>query len=329
MKRPFFCYLAVTLCMPLIPSSWVQASETQITIEGNQRCLRSDGLPGHTTGRFPNSGNPNQISKQNIRYCFPLNPLKNTYPKKQGGSIGVALNGITIRPGTADYWDATSRRGHSRNASSGWNLEGLGSREVLGMDDNNAHVDNKGLYHYHGVADALVEATRNDGSLIGYAADGFEIHYVKNQLSSFRLKSGTRGSGPKGQYDGSYNEDWQYVDKSGTLDRCNGGQLNGKFVYFATVTYPFFPRCLWGSASHDFGMSQRSNDAQKNNQGSARFSNQGSRPNRQGPPRAALIACTQLTNRSACSFSARNREITGLCRQVPNGSLACVPNRAR
>ena len=72
------------------------------------------------------------------------------------GSVGIALNGVQFRPGTADYYDAQSPRGFSRDSSSGWNLEGLGARELLGMDNNNAHVDNRGLYHYHGVADVIV-----------------------------------------------------------------------------------------------------------------------------------------------------------------------------
>ena len=119
------------------------------------------------------------------------------------------------------------------------------------MDQNNAHVDQRGLYHYHGTSKAL--ARQGKGTLIGYAADGFEIHYLgKAKKSSYQLKKGTRPSAPGGRYDGTYNQDWHYVAGSGALDRCNGGSLNGKFVYFATDTYPFFPRCLWGTISEDF-----------------------------------------------------------------------------
>ena len=32
----------------------------------------------------------------------------------------------------------------------------------------------------------------------------------------------------------------------------NGGTLNGKYVYFATDEFPFFPRCHWGNVSKDF-----------------------------------------------------------------------------
>lgn len=47
-------------------------------------------------------------------------------------TVGIAKNGIIIRPGTADYFDASSPRGHSCNRSSGWNLDGMGPDNTLG-----------------------------------------------------------------------------------------------------------------------------------------------------------------------------------------------------
>ena len=231
-----------------------QDAEMKMIVEPDLRCFVGNSLPDHDTGTFPNKGNPNRISVQNIRLCMPSKP-----PNTQGdvaqyirGSIGVAINGIQFRPGTADYYDAKSPRGFSRNPASGWNLEGLGARDKLGMDHNNAHVDKSGLYHYHGVADALWKSTR--ATLIGYAADGYDIHYNGPRMtSSYQLKKGHRVFPPGDVHDGTYNEDWEYVAGSGRLDECNGGKnLYGRFVYYATDTYPFFPRCLWGVISDDF-----------------------------------------------------------------------------
>lgn len=323
------------LALTALTALAVYANNATISTTTNQRCISSNGLPDHDTGRFPNSGNPHTISEQNINYCFPLNPTKGNTAKMQRGSIGVALNGVTIRPGTADYWDDSSPRGHSRDRSSGWNLEGMGSSDKLGIDTNNAHVDNRGLYHYHGVAEALVASTSDQGSIIGYAADGFEIHYVPGQTSSYQLKSGTRASGPGGKYDGSYVEDWEYVAGSGTLDKCNGGELDGKFVYFATETYPFFPRCLWGKASSDFGLNGGDNNVNNRDKPSNNFRNaNGSklqRPTnndqgqRRGPPAEALAACQGLSTGDSCSFSARGHSISGSCRVIRNGDTACAP----
>ena len=92
-----------------------------------------------------------------------------------------------------------------------------------------------------------------DGTLFGYAADGFEIHYVGSDAqSSWQLKAGERASGPGGARDGTYVQDYEFVEGSGTLDECNGGTLDGQYVYFATDTYPFFPRCFRGTVSSDF-----------------------------------------------------------------------------
>jgi hypothetical protein len=178
-----------------------------------------------------------------LKYCFPKNPERNWRAVRGTPNVGIALNGIVIRPGTADWYDASSPRGFSRNQASGWNLEGMGSASALGIDKNNAHVDNRGLYHYHGPPPSVVL----QGSLIGYAADGFEIHYVgKTAQPSYRLKKGTRPTAPGGKYDGRFVQDWEYVKGSGVLDECNGANLEGRYVYFATDTFPFFPRCHWG-----------------------------------------------------------------------------------
>lgn len=122
---------------------------------------------------------------------------------------------------------------------------------MLGMDSNNAHVDHRGLYHYHAPAPALT--TSLDGTLIGYAADGFPIHYVGDRAQpSWQLKTGTRPTAPKGRYDGTYEQDWKHVAGSGNLDECNGASVNGSYVYFATDSFPFFPRCFRGTVSADF-----------------------------------------------------------------------------
>ena len=56
-----------------------------------------------------------------------------------------------------------------------------------------------------------------------------------------------------GKYDGAFKEDYIFVEGSGDLDECNGKFVNGIYKYFATETFPFFPRCHWGKISKDFG----------------------------------------------------------------------------
>ncbi|MEM7190042.1 MAG: YHYH protein [Pseudomonadota bacterium] len=226
--------------------------EVEITKQGGEICIRSNGIPEHAIGQFPNRGNPHRVRAQRVDVCVPADPRKNSRAQSIRGSIGIAINGVTIRPGTADFYDPSSRRGFSRDRSSGWNLEGMGAAELLGLDQNNAHVDRRGLYHYHGSPTGLLPDLPD--SMMGWAADGFELHIAPSGTSSsWRLKPGERPTPPYGRYDGTYVEDWEFAAGSGTLDECNGGMLNGRFVYFVTPTYPFYPRCLWGTPSRDFG----------------------------------------------------------------------------
>ena len=110
---------------------------------------------------------------QDIEVCVSADPQKGDAARPVR-TTGIAANGVLIRPGTADYYDASSPRGHSRDRSSGWNLDGIGAAETLGLDTQNAHVGPRGEYHYHGVPVALV--TPDETSFIGWAADGFPIY---------------------------------------------------------------------------------------------------------------------------------------------------------
>ena len=241
-KTPFF--LAVTLLSMTVISAFAATQAIKIYKTNNQICVESNGIPDHEVGQFPRRGNPHSIKAQKIKFCVTSNPTKGEYAQIVR-TVGVAENGIIIRPGTADYFDASSPRGHSRDRSSGWNLDGMGPNNTLGLDHENAHVDKRGLYHYHGIAPALAEAVPN--SRIGWAADGYEIHYVSNSIKpSYMLKRGSRPTAPGGVFDGSYNEDFEFVTGFGDLDECNGAVVNGTYKYFATDTYPFFPRCLFG-----------------------------------------------------------------------------------
>ena len=166
-------------------------------------------------------------------------------------TVGVTLTGIPIRPGTAAWYDSSSPKKHSQNQSSGLNLEAIRPFEkIFGIDEYNGHLDFKGLYHYHKPNPSLLSSGQ---SLIGYAADGFEILYIPGKFkTSWRLKEGNRKIEPFGKYDGSFKEDYEFINGSGDLDECNGKMLHGTYRYFATNNFPFFPRCHWGNVSKDF-----------------------------------------------------------------------------
>ena len=234
------------------------ASENKVEIKttDGRRCFKSNGIPDHPTGHFPNRGNPNFITAQDIRVCITIEPTRGPIPQTIKGIIGIAINGVPFRPNTAGFWDQTARRGHSRRGNKNWSLDIFGAPGKLGLDFNNGHVGRGGMYHYHGIARSL---TRTSGSsLVGYAGDGFEIHYLPNEIKSgWQLKTGKRPpDAPPGNYDGSFNEDYESLGGKNRLDQCNGGKIRGQYSYFITDNYPFVPRCLYGKISPDFGRSR-------------------------------------------------------------------------
>lgn len=352
-KTKLVALAATTVTVGVLSAQAIAASNAvRITETNGQRCVISNGIPDHQTGQFPNNGNPHSISTQDVKLCVDATPVKGSTAKDMRGTIGFALNGVIIRPGTADWYDGSSSRGHSRDRSSGWNLDGVGAREMLGLDSNNAHVGPNGEYHYHAPSDGILASA--EGTLIGYAADGHEIHYMGSQVaSSWQLKSGTRGTAPGGQYDGTYNQDFHYVAGSGNLDQCNGGSMNGKYVYFATDNYPFFPRCAYGEISSDFtpGGGQRAkgqgqdqtqglgkrigklfgkNDNHQQSaslRGNNRQNGQQRRGDRQGPPQFAFAACKTKAVGNTCSMTTPRGQISGQCVLTPDQQTACRPQR--
>lgn len=245
--------------------------------EEQQRCFNSNALPDHSTGTFPNRGNPNAIAPQQLSMCVTTNPVRGISPQPIRGSMGIAINGVPFRPTTAGFYDPNGRRGHSRNGDRNWSLDIHGAPGKLGLDFNNAHVGRGGLYHYHGIAKSLTDTSGS--SLIGYAADGFEMHYIGSEaVSGYQLKDGDRpAGGPPGEYDGTWNEDYVHVPGEGRLDECNGGMLDGRYVYFVTDTYPFVGRCLWGAISKDFAGGEHARERRGGGRGERRGRGRGGR----------------------------------------------------
>ena len=233
------------------------------------RVFEADGVPDHATGNFPNSGNPNRMSPQRYRMRVPLRPEAGPQiTPLPRGLFGIALNGVMFDPSTAEFWNNDPR--------SGWNYDALSGRINLGIDRNNAHVQPTGAYHYHGIPTGLIARLAQPGRpvMIGYSADGFPMYGPQGYRlasdpasplvdlrPSWRLREGSRPGGfggPGGRFDGSFNEDYEYVEGHGDLDRCNGRTgvtaeyPNGTYYYVVTATFPFVPRCFIGTPDASF-----------------------------------------------------------------------------
>jgi len=247
------------------------AARLSVSVADGIRTIKSDGLPDHQPGQFPNSGNPHSISSKSYIFEVPLKPRKAGRSTELGHqNFGVALNGVPFDALTAEFWN--------RDRSSGWNIEALSGKLNLGLDRHNAHVQPDGAYHYHGLPTGLLEQFpyRDKPALLGYAADGFPIYgpygYQNSNepgsnmielRASHRVISGTRPSGPGGAYDGTYVQDYEYAPGMGDLDACNGRDgvtpeyPDGTYYYVLTASFPFIPRCWVGEPSHSGGFALR------------------------------------------------------------------------
>ncbi|MBS1953656.1 MAG: YHYH protein [Cyanobacteria bacterium SZAS-4] len=245
--------------------AYALTTNVRIFFEGNYRVIDSNGIPNHPTGQFPNQNNPNSISEQSYQFRMLREPVfASTVTALFLEPFGVAVNGIPFDPGANEFWN--------RDRNSGWQYEPM-FQHSLGLDDSNAHVQPNGAYHYHGLPTGLLNklAQAPHPVLIGYAADGFPIYApfgykeAKNNRSSmtklrssYRLKGGTRPSGPGGRYDGSFVQDYEYVANAGDLDQCNGRfgvtteYPKGIYHYIVTDTFPYIPRQWKGTPDESF-----------------------------------------------------------------------------
>lgn len=241
-------------------------STSQWTCAGTVRTLVSNGIPNHATGTFPTVGNPNTISVQNIRFTATTAP-RLTAVASSLTITGYARNGVKFEPGTAQT--CTTNCGNNGQDNTGpWRIEALGQSYFrFGTDQNNAHVQPNGEYHYHGMPEGLITST-NAMILVGFAADGFPIYarygYVsasepgsglKTLASSYRLKAVLDTGRPSTTIAaaGTFTQDYDYVEGLGDLDQCNGRVgvtpefPSGIYYYVITDAYPYISRCVKGA----------------------------------------------------------------------------------
>ena len=188
----------------LVPADQAPPFENKvsITVEDDYRIVRSNSIPQHKVGKFPNEGNPNRMSEQKVDLKLPVNPTANQQSTPAQKAVGVLLNGVFIESGTGENWTGNGS-GHP------WNYEALRGALPFGLDENHAHVQPGGKYHYHGQPTGLLAkydiSPDTHSPLIGWAFDGFPIYAlygysnptdpkseVVEMTSSFQLKKGDR-----------------------------------------------------------------------------------------------------------------------------------------
>lgn len=237
------------------------------------RKVTSNGIPDHEVGTFPNPNCPNTIAPYSVSASITLTPVS-TGNASQVTVVGYAMNGVKFDPNTAG-----SCSGSGTNATcsligntGNWNIEALGQTSFnFGTDDNNAHVQPTGDYHYHGMPEGILDKVGKGmaPTLVGFALDGFPIYArygysdpgntssaVKVIQGSYQLKATPDAGRPSAEtYPmGAFRQDYEYVAGSGDLDECNGrfGATPefpcGIYHYYITDSYPFIQRCVKGTA---------------------------------------------------------------------------------
>jgi hypothetical protein len=243
-------------------SSWVCNSTT--------RTMTANGIPDHAVvgGNFATP-----ISTQNITVNVPINPVVASITPIT--NIGYVLNGVKMDPATNGSCTSTATStapggGCVMAMGSGpWVLEAFGGAFVFGTDENNAHVQPNGQYHYHAAPEGYITAL-NLGqamTLVGFAVDGFPIYArygftdandassaIKLLTPSYRKKAvPDAGRPPVAIFSmGTFTPDYEYVAGLGDLDECNGcfgvtPQFpNGIYHYLITDSFPYIQRCIKG-----------------------------------------------------------------------------------
>ena len=99
----------------------------------------------------------------------------------------------------------------------------------------------------------------------GYSQPQDNASEITELQPSYRLKKGQRPGGvrgdrigPGGVYDGTFVNDYEFVEGRGDLDACNGRFCvtpeypDATYAYFLTYHWPSVPRMLRGTADESF-----------------------------------------------------------------------------
>ncbi len=264
-------YILGSIVGESIPSLWINymtdsyeiddevyGTKTVVTVDGETRYITTNALPNHDTGQFPSNANPNTISAQDNSYELPIEWVYTDW-QWWAREPWVAINWIKFEPETAERVECDTWETYRIEAKQN-------TFDVIGLDDQNAHVQPTGTYHYHGISEDLVEyADHGHGEdlvHVWFAKDGFSMYYSKSWAyePSYTLSSELR-SWTSCEYrgldveidwsvpDGTYVSDWIFDESLWDLDECNGVIIDGEYSYLLTDDFPYIPRCLQGEVA--------------------------------------------------------------------------------
>lgn len=241
-----------------------------VSYNNNYIYVESSGIPSY----FVNYAGHSLFQPVDQDYTFRIQrePQEETGTRTTlfTGAIGVGVDGSPFfHHGDAKSWDGSgfTQSGYDIWHSLAWEYEGLD------MDGSHGHSTAQNVYHHHVGNVELFDRTDSTqhSPLVGFAFDGFPIYgpygyasaydstsgitrmtssyQVRNITARTSLPDGTALTNPSdwgptinNSYPlGSLEEDYEYVDGSGTLDTLNGRWCItpeypcGTYAYFVAI----------------------------------------------------------------------------------------------
>ena len=258
-----------------------------ISVSGGQCTFQTNAIPNHNfnvNGSFATA-----VSAQNDTYTITASPaLAGSNTALELGESAIFLNGVKLDILPAACYNVGSEPLGNEKIGCGqdqianpWRYDPMSSLNNFGTDDNNAHTQPDGTYHYHGNPLAMFDvncvSNMSASPVIGFAADGYPVFgpcfddmgTIRKAQSSYVLKNsgGARqnevgyttpvagqGTVASNNYDGQFRGDWEYSAGAGDLDECNGMTVNGQYGYYVTDTFPWVMNCYKGTPNSNFSM---------------------------------------------------------------------------
>jgi hypothetical protein len=241
------------------------AGDLRIETDNNTCTFITNAIPNHDFNDGAR-GFPNDVAAQDDRYTVTANPTvaATSTPLSLTMDNAILLNGVKVDLLAAACFGVGDERTGCGDPDQPWRFDPMFSANGFRVDTHNAHTQPDGTYHYHGVPNALFDSdATTESPLVGFAADGFPIYgsnfndggTIRKATSSYRLKTTTRPEGdgnPGGIPDGTYRDDYEYVEGLGDLDECNGMMVNGVYGYYMIDEFPYILGCFSGTPDGSF-----------------------------------------------------------------------------
>ncbi len=214
--------------------------------------VESNGIPNFELP--PENTWPNVTAEIDATYTFPRFPkaASSVSPVPLQDAIGVTVIGMPIfgptEAGIHNYKDP--------------NLDDMIYLYCGG------HPSGQGQFHFHAIPTCLTRTVGTETFLVlGYAWDGYPIlaHHdcaggecgpSAYYTSSWQRIEAYFDAEGRPDYTDTTEGSWdihEYVEGSGDLDECNGGDFGDGYAYHVTDTFPYFLGCYHGTPTSNGG----------------------------------------------------------------------------